>query len=576
MKSHPRTALALALLITASGIGGFLCIQRLWCDVAAYEDVQMRPIGDSRPYVPGPGPVLLEPDSYYWLGYAQRIARGEDWRVRHTALDNFPAGREVHWSQSVSWALVVFGKARALFTHESTVTAIEHASAAFNPLLFALAAGALFVTLTARFGALPSALCVAFVSTVGSIGWTFNALRPGHRGLHVVFGAASVLGLLFGGVGLTSQRSPTGTRWPLFRMPTAVDLPTARRWFTLAGVATGLALWVSATVESFFIYPMMAAFVLLLALLPPRSVAAEDLVVQPDLWRRWGLIAGTLGFAFYLLEYFPHHLAMRLEVNHPVYDLAVVGSGEALRLLSRMRWGGRPVSRAQWWQAAGWLALSALPVLLVVCGPVAWHHMRDVQMLRLHKFIGELYSYDNFVRSSRLIRFFELYGVAPLVCLLAPVFLLRRDLTVSQVTWLWFSFAFAFCFCVLSYLQLRWMAFFAASACLCAMVTAHFAFSLLPSGRSVRRTLVAAVAVLALLVQPVMFSHQQLANLAADLRGDRLGKRPDHPVAQQTLGLCLEGQPRLSEGGDCRSGHRAQSGVPRRDSLPDLVLLGKY
>src|SRR4051812_42524506 len=55
-----------------------------------------------------PGGIYLEPDSYYWLSYAKRIGQGENWRIRYTYADNTPYGRPVHWSQSISWLLVIF------------------------------------------------------------------------------------------------------------------------------------------------------------------------------------------------------------------------------------------------------------------------------------------------------------------------------------------------------------------------------------------------------------------------------------------------------------------------------------
>ena len=94
--------------------------------------------------------------------------------------------------------MVVFGKVRSVFTHEPLAAAIEKASVAINPLLFALAAVCLFSALAPRFGTLPSALLIAFLGSVGDVGWTFQSLRPGHQGFHVVFGGTSVVSLILG------------------------------------------------------------------------------------------------------------------------------------------------------------------------------------------------------------------------------------------------------------------------------------------------------------------------------------------------------------------------------------------
>ena len=531
------------MLVAAAGIGSLLTIERLWCDTAAYADSQMRPVGAPTSYTPPPGPIYLDNDAYYWLSYAQRIGRGEDWRIRHTMMDDFPTGREVHWSQSVSWSLVLLGKARGLITHESLATAIENASPALNPLIFALAAVGLFLALAPRFGTWPVALFMAYLGTLGDVGWTFQALRPGHQSFHVVLGAVSVLGMILGGMGLTSRSGDASERWPLFQTPGIPDSLTARRWFLLAGVATGLGYWVSATIESFFIYPAIGMFVVLLILLPRARVAVENLVVEPDLWRRWGLTAGATAFLFYLIEYFPHHMAMRIEVNHPVYDFALVGAGEALRLLTMLRWDGRRASPATLTLLAASLLVAGLPGLVITRGPVSWHHMRDPQMLRLHNFIQEFYTYNNFVKTDRLHNLFVLYGILPLVSLLTPFLLLRRNLSVAQVTWLWSTFALACSFGLVAYIQVRWMGFFAAAVCLSALVAAHFAFGLLPTKPSTGRDVAVAVLVLILLIQPVVFCRRQVVDLIHDLQGITMHSEVVTPILNKRMAYRLKASP---------------------------------
>ena len=518
----------------------FVYISWLWCATARFADAQLRPMGIAAPGPPPPGPVYLANDSYYWLDYAQRIARGEDWRIRHTDMDDFPTGREVHWSQSVSWSLAILGKVRAFFTHETLFTAVEKASVAFNPLLYVLAAAALFVALARRLGTLPAAVFIAFLGSLGDIGWTFQPLRPGHQGFHLVFGAMSVVGLIFGGLGLVAPESGASAAWPLFRSAGLVGWRTARRWFLLAGVGTGLALWVSATIESFFVYPMLAAVVFTLGMIPRAKVTAAFLGVRPDLWRLWGITGGATGFFFYLIEYFPHHLAMRMEVNHPVYDLAVVGAGELLRSLTRWRWGGCRVTPAQVGVAGLSLVVAALPVLLVLRGPIAWHHMRDPQMLRLHNFIQEFYTYNNFITTNRLGHLLTLYGIIPLLSLLTPFLLLRRNVSVPQVIWLSGTFTLACSFALVAFLQIRWMGFYAAAGCLSALVAAHCAFGLLPGKPSPGRDMAVAGLLLALLVQPVFFCRRQVVELIDDLHGKTIQDELITPMLNKRMAFRLK------------------------------------
>lgn len=70
---------------------------------------------------------------------------------------------------------------------------------------------------------------------------------------------------------------------------------------------------------------------------------------DPTLWRVWGCAAGLASLFFYLLEYAPAHFSMRLEVNHPLYSLALVGAGD---VMCRLCWfiGGREEAQTGFWR----------------------------------------------------------------------------------------------------------------------------------------------------------------------------------------------------------------------------------
>ena len=53
-------------------------------------------------------PLILPPyamDARWWVMHAKQMLREGSWRVRYTATDNAPDGREVHWSSLLSWLL---------------------------------------------------------------------------------------------------------------------------------------------------------------------------------------------------------------------------------------------------------------------------------------------------------------------------------------------------------------------------------------------------------------------------------------------------------------------------------------
>ena len=85
---------------------------------------------------------------------------------------------------------------------------------------------------------------------------------------------------------------------------------------------------------------VIAGTMLLLALglrgrgAPVRPVWLSD----PGLFRFWGLVGGGASVAVWLLEYFPNHLGLRLEVNHPLYAAAWIGGGEVLRVAAHEGW----------------------------------------------------------------------------------------------------------------------------------------------------------------------------------------------------------------------------------------------
>jgi hypothetical protein len=44
-------------------------------------------------------------DGLHWIMHAQSMLRDSSWRIRSTTCDNFPQGRDVHWSHGYLWSL---------------------------------------------------------------------------------------------------------------------------------------------------------------------------------------------------------------------------------------------------------------------------------------------------------------------------------------------------------------------------------------------------------------------------------------------------------------------------------------
>ena len=121
----------------------------------------------------------------------------------------------------------------------------------------------------------------------------------------------------------------------------------ARRWFIASGLAGAVGLWVSAAAMVPVLVGIGLSVLIIFAALPRPRPARAPWVCEPSLFRSWG-IAGAVGsLCIYLVEYFPYHVGVRLEVNHPLYALAFFGGGDLLARLGRPSYErrGREVRR---------------------------------------------------------------------------------------------------------------------------------------------------------------------------------------------------------------------------------------
>jgi hypothetical protein len=65
---------------------------------------------------------------------------------------------------------------------------------------------------------------------------------------------------------------------------------------------------------------------------PRSSLAGAAFVIRPtaETARAWscGAPSSRASLGFYAIEYFPQHMALRLEVNHPLHSIAWLAAGE--------------------------------------------------------------------------------------------------------------------------------------------------------------------------------------------------------------------------------------------------------
>jgi len=265
-------------------------------------------------------------DAQTWVRHALSLAEGNGPRLRHTDIDNAPYGREVHWNSAWAWTIAGAGYAYQAATGVPYANAVERATIWLNPAaLFALIV--VVSAWTRRHLGLASALLV--VAAMALHPRMVEGFYPSYVDHHGLL-AISVLGTLLGSAAMMrGQRSGA----------------------VFSALSGALGMWVSAaSVLPAIFLCAGAAFVVR----PPADAARA--------WRLWGAIGAAASLAFYALEYFPQHMALRLEVNHPLHSVAWLAAGE---LVARR---GERVAREAAARMWPWIALAALPATILVGG----------------------------------------------------------------------------------------------------------------------------------------------------------------------------------------------------------------
>jgi hypothetical protein len=418
--SHsPASLLVLALLIV------FLCADTIWryqslSKVSAVETNEV-PIERSRYSTQAnPHSIILPPstmDGRWWVLHTEKfLSQSESRRVRTTNLDNSPDGREVHWSSSVIWILAGLAKFYGMITGEPASQSVAESAFWVGPftLLFSLILLGCLASL--RFAHLPTILFLLIFSVCPTIYQAFRAGETDHHGLVCTFTAASILSIVCGGSGLIYRNKSPYAFFPS-------SLENARNWFRLSGILGATALWISAA--SFL--PILATCGLAglgAFFIRDRTVATAE----PELWRSWAK-AGFWGcLFFYLLEYFPSHMGLRLEVNNPLYALAWLGAGDLLARWILFLNGGKPFPKGR--MCIFFTGISVffvlLPLVLIKFAPSEFFLVSDRFLLLLHnQFIQEFRSLPRAILEGDWIAICIEWFALPFFCLAGTTILFR-------------------------------------------------------------------------------------------------------------------------------------------------------
>jgi len=388
-------------------------------------------------------------DGQTWIRHSLALAEGNNLRLRETDLDNAPAGREVHWNSGWAWWLVLMGKMRAAATSESLSAAIEQAARWANLPVLLLVLGGFSAWACRRHGATGAVIVALAIAGHRGFYEGFYPAYPDHHGII----SATILGLALGAVfmGAGWWRARDGQDSGADRLLPASE-GEALRAATVSAVCGAAGLWISA---ASLVVPIALTGLagVAAALFAGRDLRAAGAVASPAAWRRWGRVGAAVSFLFYLLEYAPHHFAMRLEVNHPLYSLAWLGGGELVACV--LAWRQNAARPAVHTVLLALLAVAAAPAALLLGGG-AWFLPADPFMARLHAEIDEFQPLWTRMHRLGWLADRDHAGVHLLPFLAAGWFLTRRLAPAARALVI-FTGAMALPATALGWWQTRWL-----------------------------------------------------------------------------------------------------------------------
>ena len=330
-------------------------------------------------------------DGCQWIMHTQKLLKEGGWRIRYTDADNAPDGREIHWSHGFIWWLIILGHIHSTMTGLPLAASVEAVSPYANTLLLLFLIAGLPWVIFKRFGAFAAAGLAITLSSIYVFYEFFMIGNADHHGIAASGALTCALLLALGGAGwVLVERNPDAKSklsTTLQSYDYLIDAKSARRYFIGSALAGSVGLWVSAAtaVPTFFGIGLGA---LISVLFFGRQKSPDEPRYEPRLWRWWGLTGCCGSLFFYLLEYFPSHMGMRLEVNHPLYALAWLGGGEILFRLARWRvegtrpWQGGPKEILG--LAGAFSAVLLLPILIMLY-PERFFWITDEFLWQFHK-----------------------------------------------------------------------------------------------------------------------------------------------------------------------------------------------
>jgi len=358
-------------------------------------------------------------DGYLWTRNAQYMYENGIARLRWVPFDNAPKGREVHWHSGLGWMLIAQGYLYHWVYGAPVTEGIERTAPGVN-LLPLLACLVFFSWVTARRMGPWAGVLVAFCMIAASVFFeNFMFGNPDHHGLFDLGALGCLLMPLIAGLGWLRQPGAT------VQSDAAICLYEhayeARRWFIVSAVFGAYGLWVSATFQAMVLALTAPAVFAANAFFMYGSRGKDDGIrYDPTLWRVWGIAGAISSLFFFVLEYCPSHMSMRLEVNHPLYAISWLGGGELICQLTR--WQVHRTFFRTWRDVVlpplALVAAMALPIGVWIGGP-DWYTPSHPFMWRLHRYIEEFAPLWWRAEFFQPVTALQVFGIFPLLPLLA-------------------------------------------------------------------------------------------------------------------------------------------------------------
>lgn len=394
-------------------------------------------------------PAFLAPmalDGYVWNRHAEHLGKDGELRLRFTDMDNAPEGREVHWNSAFAWYLRGLGEIYRAVTGDSLRNSIFRMSIWANPILLILAMG-LFATLSARrFGPMCGGILVFGMLFTPTFYEGFLPAYPDHHGLIAFAILGQVFGIAWAGAGWVQPAGGSAFVPPR-------TLAQARHGMIFSALCGAAGLWISAF-STVVVTAGIGLGVVISNALFAKSARAAGCTFHGEAWRLWAWVGALGSIGFYLLEYFPNHLGMRLEVNHPLYALAWLGGGWGVATLAE--WLAEENRKPfPWLKLAICGAACAVLPLTLAFGGSAVYIPRDAFMGRLWKNIAELLPLMTRI-STGTLTWRTAFGLFPVFFVLGLVLVALKRVNSGDKAGLLFLLTPIFTTTALQMYQTRW------------------------------------------------------------------------------------------------------------------------